>query len=126
MSTPAQADPWPQPSRVEAPVVHPGQVLVERFLVPRGLSRRGLARALRVPARRIHEIARTRRSISADTALRLARYFGTTGHFWLTLQVDYDLDRARRARGAEIEREVGPAPPRPATPPYPSTLDFAG
>jgi addiction module HigA family antidote len=74
--------------------VHPGEVLFEEFLKPNGISQNRLAINIGVPARRINEIVLGKRSISADTALRLARYFGTSAKFWLGLQMDYDLDIA--------------------------------
>ena len=73
---------------------HPGEILREEFLVPHGLSARQLAEVLDVPHNRISDIARERRSVSADTALRLARHFGTTAQFWLNLQNAYDLSKA--------------------------------
>ena len=86
--------------------IHPGEVLAEDFMAPRGLSANQLALDLRVPANRLSEVIRGRRSISADTALRLARYFGTTPALWLNLQSSYDLELARDEVGARIEREV--------------------
>lgn len=86
--------------------VHPGEVLVEEFLKPMGLSQNRLALAVGVPPRRINEIALRKRSISADTALRLARYFGNSPQFWLGLQMDYDLDVAAIASADRIAREV--------------------
>ncbi|MFZ5570203.1 MAG: HigA family addiction module antitoxin [Thermodesulfobacteriota bacterium] len=86
--------------------VHPGEVLREEFLVPFGLSAHALAMELKVPAPRINEIVRERRSITPDTALRLARYFGTTPQFWLNLQTSYDLKVAEREIGSKIQREV--------------------
>ncbi len=86
--------------------VHPGEVLVEEFLKPMELSQNRLALALGVPARRINEISLKKRSISVDTALRLARYFGNSPQFWLGLQMDYDLDIANRESGERIEKEV--------------------
>ena len=88
--------------------IHPGEVLREEFLEPLGLTAHALAQALRVPAPRINDVVRERRSVSPDTALRLARHFGTTPHFWLNLQASYDLKVAMRAAGAKIEREVEP------------------
>jgi addiction module HigA family antidote len=88
------------------PPVHPGEVLLEEFLVPMGLSQNQLALAIRVPARRINEIVHGRRRITADTALRLARYFRMSPQFWLGLQMDYDLDVAEDALGARLDREV--------------------
>ncbi|MBW7850785.1 MAG: HigA family addiction module antidote protein [Rhodospirillales bacterium] len=87
---------------------HPGEVLREEFMVPLGLSANGLALALRVPVTRISELVHERRSVSADTALRLARYFGTTPEFWMNLQQGYDLSVTANERGAEIERDVNP------------------
>ncbi len=74
---------------------HPGQFLLEEFLKPFGMSARALASALGVPPNRITEIINGERSVTADTAIRLGRYFGTSGEFWLNLQVAYDLSRAR-------------------------------
>ena len=78
------------------PNIHPGEVLLEEFLVPMGVSQNALARAMAVPPRRINEIVLGKRGISADTALRLAQAFGTTERFWMGLQADYDLEEARR------------------------------
>ena len=86
--------------------IHPGEVLFEEFLSPMNLSQNRLALALGVPARRINEIVLGKRSISANTALRLARYFGNSAQFWMGLQMDYDLDVARIAVGDEIEKVV--------------------
>ena len=86
--------------------VHPGEVLMEEFLTPMNLSQNRLALALGVPARRINEIALEKRGVSADTALRLAAYFGNSADFWLGLQMDYDLDCARIDIGSSIEKEV--------------------
>lgn len=88
--------------------VHPGEILEEEYLKPLGMSRNQLAMELRVPAPRINDICRERRSITTDTALRLARYFKTTPMFWLNLQVSYDLEVARRKLGKTIERRVHP------------------
>jgi addiction module HigA family antidote len=90
--------------------IHPGEFLREDFLVPLGLSANALALALRVPVTRISEIVRERRGITADTALRLARYFGTTSDFWMKMQMSYDLALASRQSFARIEVEVFPAP----------------
>ncbi len=87
---------------------HPGEVLREEFMAPLGLSANGLALALRVPATRIGEIVNRRRAVSADTALRLARYFHTTPQFWLNLQTAYDLSRTMAEHGDEIARDVDP------------------
>jgi addiction module HigA family antidote len=86
--------------------IHPGEVLAEDFMAPRGLTANQLALDLHVPANRLSEVIRGRRSISADTALRLARYFGTTPALWLNLQSSYDLECAKDSVGAKIEREV--------------------
>ena len=86
--------------------IHPGEILMEEFLTPMNLSQNRLALALGVPARRINEIALEKRSISADTALRLAAYFGNSADFWLGLQMDYDLDCARIEIGSSIEKDV--------------------
>lgn len=86
--------------------VHPGEVLLEEFLKPMGLSQNRLAVDIGVPPRRINEIVLEKRRITADTALRLARYFGTTPQFWLGLQTDYDLDLANESLGSRLEREV--------------------
>lgn len=90
--------------------VHPGRFLREDFLVPMGLSSNALAIALRVPVTRISEIVRERRGITADTALRLARYFGTTPDFWMGMQVSYDLALASSHAAVRIHAEVIPAP----------------
>jgi addiction module HigA family antidote len=86
--------------------IHPGEVLLEEFLKPMGLSQNRLALDIYVHARRINEIVLGKRSISADTALRLARFFGTSPQFWLGLQNDYDLDIAADVLGGRLEREV--------------------
>lgn len=88
--------------------VHPGEILREDFLRPAGLSAKALARALRVPAPRINDIVRERRGISADTAMRLARYFGGDAHSWPNLQAIYDLRVAEIANARRVEREVMP------------------
>ena len=87
--------------------VHPGEVVLEEFLVPMELSQNALARAIGVPPRRINEIVLGKRSITADTALRLAKALGTTEGFWLGLQADYDIEEARKAMRktlANVER----------------------
>lgn len=88
------------------PPIHPGEVLLEEFLKPMGLSQNQLALAMRVPARRINEIVLGKRGVTSDTALRLARYFRVSPQFWLGLQMDYDLDTAQDRMGSQIEREV--------------------
>ena len=87
---------------------HPGEVLREEFLVPLDLSAHALALALRVPATRIGEIVNERRGITADTALRLARYFGTTPEFWLNLQMAHDLSATAADHGEEFQRSIAP------------------
>jgi addiction module HigA family antidote len=84
--------------------VHPGEVLSEEFLKPMGLSQSKLANALGVPPRRINEIVLRQRAITADTALRLAKYFGNSARFWLGLQMDYDLDVADAKLGDGLNR----------------------
>lgn len=86
--------------------VHPGEVLQEEFLGPLGLSQNQLALAIRVPARRINEIVHGKRRITADTALRLARFFAMSPQFWLGLQMDYDLDVAEDAFGERLDRDI--------------------
>lgn len=86
--------------------VHPGEVLREEYLIPAGISVNALSMALRVPASRLHEIIKERRSITADTALRLARYFGTDAQSWMNLQTNYDLKIVEREKGSLIEHEV--------------------
>jgi len=90
--------------------LHPGEMLREEFMKPLGLSANALALALRVPVTRISEIVNERRSITADTALRLARYFRMSPEFWLRLQTQYDLEVAEDRLSASIRREVNPAP----------------
>ena len=86
--------------------VHPGEILLEEFMIPMKVSQTQLGNALGVSPRRINEIVHGRRRITADTALRLARHFGTSAEFWMCLQADYDLDVARDAKSKEIERTV--------------------
>ena len=86
--------------------IHPGEVLLEEFLKPMALSQNQMALALRVPARRINEIVHGKRRITADTALRLARYFNMSARFWLGLQMDYDLDVAEDSIGEQLDQEV--------------------
>ncbi|MSO76229.1 MAG: addiction module antidote protein, HigA family [Alphaproteobacteria bacterium] len=93
------------PNRV---TTHPGEVLAEEFLKPLGMSVNALAMALRVPATRIGAIVNGGRSVSADTALRLARFFGTSPEFWVNLQAVHDLTKARQESGATIARDVRP------------------
>ena len=88
------------------PNIHPGEILREEFLIPLKLSRNRVARDINVPPRRINEIVLEKRAVTADTALRLSRYFGTSERFWLGLQADYDLEEARHALGDRLEKEV--------------------
>lgn len=90
------------------PPVHPGEILRGEFLQPMGLSVYALAKALKLPRSRVNDIARGRRSVTADTALRLGRYFGTSAAFWMNLQSAHDLDVADRSLRQQIEREVAP------------------
>jgi addiction module HigA family antidote len=94
--------------------VHPGEVLREEFLKPLGLSQNRLALAIGVDTRRINEIVLEQRSITADTALRLARFFDVSPRFWLGLQVEYDLDMAAEALEPRLEREIRPYALMPA------------
>ncbi len=91
--------------------VHPGEVLLEEFLKPMNLSQNRLALDIGVDARRINEIVLGTRSVTADTALRLSRYFGTSPQFWLGLQAEYDLDVTLDSLGNRLEREVRPRVP---------------
>jgi addiction module HigA family antidote len=86
--------------------IHPGEILANDFLEPLGLSQYRLAKDISVPARRINEIVHGTRAITADTALRLARYFGTTERFWLNVQSRYDLELERDRLGPRLEKEV--------------------
>lgn len=86
--------------------IHPGEILLEEFLLPLGISQYRLAKDVCVPPRRINEIVRGQRAITADTALRLARYFRTTERFWLNLQTRYDLEVEKDRLGDRLDREV--------------------
>ena len=86
--------------------LHPGEVLLEEYLNPLGISQNKLALHMRVPAQRISEIIKGKRAITADTAVRLAKVIGTTPEFWLSLQMDYDLQMTIRSEGERINREV--------------------
>ena len=88
--------------------IHPGEILREEFMKPLGLSQNALARALNIPPRRINEIVLEKRGITADTALRLGRYFGTTAEMWSGLQADYELRRTRYEKERQIERDIEP------------------
>ncbi len=88
--------------------VHPGEILLEEFLKPLNMSQYRLAKDIRVSPRRINEIIQEKRSVSADTALRLSRYFGGEAQFWLNLQMHYDLDYANQRLGSRLESEIKP------------------
>ena len=90
------------------PPIHPGETLREDFLKPLGLTANRLAMQLQVPVTRVNDIVRGKRAITADTALRLARYFGTTPQFWMNLQANYDLELTQDARGPEIAERIRP------------------
>jgi addiction module HigA family antidote len=93
------------PQHRHAPI-HPGEILLEEFLVPLAMSQYRLAKNINVPPRRINEIVRGERAITADTALRLARYFRTTERFWLNLQVRFDLEVAKDRLGDRLDHEI--------------------
>ena len=93
-------------ARKAHPPIHPGEILLEEFLEPLGLSQYRLAKDISVPARRINEIVHGKRGITADTALRLARYFGTSERFWLNLQIRHDLEIEKERLARRLEREV--------------------
>jgi antitoxin HigA-1 len=95
-------DTFSESSMKRLPNIHPGEILLEEFLEPLGISQNAIARAAGVPPRRINEIVLGKRGITADTAIRLARVLGTTERFWLGLQNDYDLEEARRALGKAV------------------------
>lgn len=88
------------------PPAHPGEILSEEFLKPFGISQYRLAKDVSVPPRRINEIVRGSRAITADTALRLARFFGTSERFWMNLQTRYDLEKEKDRLGGRLEREI--------------------
>ena len=92
----------------KSPPVHPGEVLLEDFLKPLGLSQYRLAQGMSVYPRKINEIVQGKRAVTADTALRLARFFGTSPEVWMNLQALYDLESARDFSAKKIEREVKP------------------
>ena len=97
---------------VKLPPVHPGEVLLEEFLKPLAISQYRLAKGISVPPRRVNEIVLHKRSVSADTALRLSRFFGTSAEFWLNLQSQYDLDVEGDRLGSRLEAEVVRFAPR--------------
>lgn len=92
----------------DLPPVHPGEILLEDFLKPLNISRYRLAKSIGVPQRRIDEICAGKRSVTADTALRLARFFGTDAQSWMNLQAEYDLETAEISLAERIAREVTP------------------
>ena len=95
-----------QPLGKKLPPIHPGEILRDEFLIPLNISQSRLAKDISVPARRINEIVHGKRGITADTALRLARYFGSSERLWLNLQTRYDLEVAKDRLGQRLEREV--------------------
>ncbi len=90
------------------PPVHPGEILLEEFLKPMSISQYRLAESIHVPARRINEIVLRKRGITADTALRLSRFFGNSAQFWMNLQTRYELESARESSASNIDREIRP------------------
>lgn len=90
------------------PAIHPGEILIEDFLKPMEISQYRIAKDINVPARRINEIVHGKRAISADTALRLAKYFGNSAQFWMNLQSHYDLEIQNEAIGEEIKSSIKP------------------
>ncbi|HRQ88101.1 MAG TPA: HigA family addiction module antitoxin [Bacteroidia bacterium] len=88
------------------PTIHPGEILLEEFIKPMGLTLAAVSRSAGIPASRLTEITKGRRSITAETALRLATYFGTSAAFWVGLQAEHDLEEAERTVGEQISREV--------------------
>jgi len=105
--------------KTKIPPVHPGEVLLHDFLEPLGLSQNALAQALGVTPMRISQIVRGQRAVTADTALRLSRYFGTRPAWWLDLQSHFDLETAADQLEARIARTVKPCNLRPVTEPVP-------
>ncbi len=93
-------------NRIMAPV-HPGEILLKEFMEPMGITQYRLAKDINVPARRINEIVHGKRAITANTALRLSRYFGTSEQFWMNLQMRYDLELEKDLLGDKLEKEVG-------------------
>ncbi len=94
----------------KVPPIHPGEILLEEFLEPMRISQYRLAKSISVPPRRINEIVHGKRRITADTALRLARFFGTSERFWLNLQTRYDLESEKDRLGERLRQEVSPLP----------------
>ena len=95
-------------TRKAVPPIHPGEILMEEFLLPLGVSQYRLAKDICVPARRINEIVHGKRAISADTALRLSRYFGMSDRFWINLQSRYDIEKEKDLLADRLDREVRP------------------
>jgi addiction module HigA family antidote len=95
-------------TRKVLPPIHPGEILLEEFLLPLGVSQYRLAKDICVPPRRINEIVHGKRAISADTALRLSRYFGTSDRFWINLQARYDIETEKDLLADRLDREVRP------------------
>ena len=92
--------------KIMAPI-HPGEILIKEFMEPMGITQYRLAKEINVPARRINEIVHAKRSITANTALRLSRYFGTSEQFWMNLQMRYDIELEKDLLGEKLEKEVG-------------------
>jgi antitoxin HigA-1 len=92
----------------QIPIPHPGETIKEDYLIPLGMSVNALAKALGIGAARLNEIVRGERGVTADTALRLGRYFNTSPDFWLGLQLEYDLRTAKRIAGAQIAKQIKP------------------
>ncbi|MCL7944677.1 HigA family addiction module antitoxin [Marinobacter sp. ATCH36] len=88
--------------------IHPGEIIREEYLAPLEMSVNALSKALHVPATRMNEIVRENRGVTADTAMRLARYFGTSERFWLNLQTEFELRRAQNSKAEQVAREVQP------------------
>lgn len=95
-------------SQDKMPPIHPGEILLEDFLKPLGISQYRLAKSINVYPRRINEIVQGKRAVTADTALRLARYFGTSAELWINLQAHYDLELARDQLEEQVEAEITP------------------
>jgi addiction module HigA family antidote len=95
-------------SKKDLPPTHPGEILREEFLIPLGMSVHELSMALRVSATRINDVVNEKRGITADTALRLARYFGTTSRFWMNLQTSWELEEVEDEVGSAVDRDVLP------------------
>ena len=95
-------------TRKVLPPIHPGEILLEEFILPLGVSQYRLAKDICVPARRINEIVHGKRAISADTALRLSRYFGMSDRFWINLQSRYDIEKEKDLLADRLDREVHP------------------